>query len=53
MCDIADKREGPGNSEGIGAEADGRFEGRNWTNMLHLSRGLSQSANKGVLTILL
>jgi len=48
VCVITDKREGSGDSEGIGAETDGRSQGGNWTYMLHLSRGLSQSANKGV-----
>lgn len=45
---VADKWEGSGDCERIYAETDGRPQGGDWTDLLHLPRGISQSANKGM-----
>jgi len=48
MWVIVDKWEGSGDGERIRTETDGRSQGRDRANMLHLPRGISQWANKGV-----
>jgi len=42
---VADKRERSGDCERCRTEADGGPQGRDWVDMLHLSRGISQSAD--------
>jgi len=44
---VADKRERSGDCERCRTEADGGPQGRDWVDMLHLSRGISQSADEG------
>jgi len=44
----ADKWERSGDSERIRSEADGRPQGGDWPDVLHLSRRLSQSTDKGM-----